>query len=106
MENFKINTMYVELVDMGFRYISKFYFYKLPIFNKYASSVSDTTIDQYELDKRAQNIIEERRDWRECPIELYDDRFDFDSVLPKKKEETGPIKPIEFVNDSINPYLL
>ena len=100
------NTMYVELVDMGFRYISKFYFYKLPIFNKYASSVSDTTIDQYELDKRAQNIIEERRDWRECPIELCDERFDFDSVLPKKKEESGPIKPIEFVNDSINPYLL
>ena len=99
-------TLYIELVDMGFRYVKKFYFDKLPIFNKYASSVSDSTIDQYELDRRSQNIIDKRTTWRESPIELDDKRFDFDSVLPKKKKENdGPIRPIEFVNNSINPYL-
>ena len=99
-------TLYIELVDMGFRYVKKFYFDKLPIFNKYASSVSDSTIDQYELDRRSQNIIDKRTTWRESPIELDDKRFDFDSVLPKKKKENdGPIRPIEFINNSINPYL-
>lgn len=99
-------TLYIELVDMGFRYVKKFYFDKLPIFNKYASSVSDSTIDQYELDRRSQNIIDKRTTWRESPIELDDKRFDFDSILPKKKKENdGPIRPIEFVNNSINPYL-
>lgn len=99
-------TLYIELVDMGFRYVKKFYFDKLPIFNKYASSVSDSTIDQYELDRRSQNIIDKRTTWRESPIELDDKRFDFDSVLPKKKKENDdPIRPIEFINNSINPYL-
>lgn len=99
-------TLYIELVDMGFRYVKKFYFDKLPIFNKYASSVSDSTIDQYELDRRSQNIIDKRTTWRESPIELDDKRFDFDSVLPKKKKENdSPIRPIEFINNSINPYL-
>jgi hypothetical protein len=100
------DTLYVELVDMGFKYIRKFYYDKLPIFNKYATDVSDTHIDQYELTKRAENLKNERRTWRECPIELDDKRFDFDSVLPKKKEENKPICPIEFINDdNINPYL-
>lgn len=99
------NTMYIELVDMGFRYIKKYYFDKLPVFNKYATEVSDTVIDQYELIRRAENIERKRRTWKESPIELYDKRFDFDKVLPKKPEETGPICPIEFVNDDINPYL-
>lgn len=100
------NTMYIELVDMGFKYIKKFYFDKLPVFNKYASDVSDTTMDQYELEKRANSIIKERTSTKEVPIELYDKRFDFDKVLPKKEKYTGPICPVEFINnDNINPYL-
>lgn len=94
------NTMYIELVDMGFKYIRKFYFNKLPIFNKYASNVSDTTIDQYELDKRAYNILQERTKVEESPIELDDKRFNFNSVLHKKKDEisTGITQPIIFVD--------
>lgn len=100
-------TLYIELVDMGFKYIKKFYFDKLPIFNKYASNVSDSTIDQYELERRSENIIKSRTHWQESPIELDDKRFDFDSVLPKKDKEeyNGPICPIEFINKDINPYL-
>lgn len=100
------NTLYVELVDMGFRYIKKFYFDKLPVFNRYASSTSDSTIDQYELDRRSQNIIDSRISWRECPIELDDKRFDFDSVLPKKKVDyNDPIRPVEFINTNYNSNL-
>ena len=99
------NTMYIELVDMGFKYTKKFYFDKLPIFNKYATDVSDTMIDQYELVRRSDNIIKERTTWRECPIELDDKRFDFTGIIPKKEESTGPICPIEFIDSNYNPYL-
>lgn len=96
------NTLYIELVDMGFKYIRKFYYHKLPIFNKYASNVSDTTIDQYELDKRYQNIINDRMMWKESPIILNDQRFDFNSVLPKKKKFIGPEEPVYFTPDCHN----
>lgn len=101
------NTLYIELVDMGFKYIRKFYFDKLPIFNKYASDVSDSTIDQYELDRRAQSLIQERITIADSPIELDDKRFDFEPVLPKifkEEDETGPIVPISFVFKDNNPY--
>lgn len=98
-------TVYIELVDMGFKYTKKFYFDKLPIFNKYATDVSDTLIDQYELRRRSDNIIKERITWRECPIELDDKRFDFSGIIPRKEKEYGPICPIEFINNDYNPYL-
>ena len=99
------NTVYIELVDMGFKYVRKFYFDKLPTFNKYASDVSDTVIDQYELKQRSNNIIKERTSYRESPIELDDKRFDFSKIIPRKEPEVGPVSPIIFVNDDINPYL-
>lgn len=99
------NTVYIELVDMGFKYVKKFYFDKLPVFNKYASDVSDTVIDQYEMKQRSNNIIKNRTSYRESPIELDDKRFDFSKIIPRKEKEIGPVSPIIFVNDDINPYL-
>lgn len=99
------NTVYIELVDMGFKYVKKFYFDKLPVFNKYASDVSDTVIDQYEMKQRSNNIIKDRTSYRESPIELDDKRFDFSKIIPRKEKEIGPVSPIIFVNDDINPYL-
>lgn len=99
------NTMYIELVDMGFKYVRKYYFDKLPIFNKYASDVSDTLINQYEMERRVDGIIKSRTKWQECPIELYDPRFNFEGIIPKKLEDKGPICPIEFITKDINPYL-
>ena len=93
------NTMYIELVDMGFRYIRKFYYNKLPVFNKYASDVSDTTIESYELNKRYQDIIKSRETWRIKPLQFYDTRFDF-SEIEKKDQKYRPniIEPFTFVN--------
>ena len=99
-------TMYIELVDMGFKYIKKFYFDKLPVFNKYASDVSDTVIDNYELIRRSENIIKERRSCKESPIVFDDKRFDFSDIIPREEKPVGPVSPIEFINDDINPYLL
>lgn len=96
-------TLYIELVDVGFKYTKKFYYDKLPVFNKYATDVSDTFIDQYELIKRSSNIKNERKSCRICPIELNDTRFDFSKIIPKK-EESKIITPIQFVEDH-NPYL-
>ena len=89
------NTLYIELVDMGFQSIKNFYFHKLPVFNKYASDVSDTVIEQYELNRRADLIIKNRQTDRICPIEFCDTRFDFTGIAPR--EEKRPIiKPIIF----------
>lgn len=94
------DTVYIEMVDMGFKYTRKFYYDKLKTFNKYALDVSDDTIDPYEMSKRAENIEKERFEWRPCPIAFKDDRFDFESALPKKrkKEENGIRKAVRFFN--------
>lgn len=100
------NTLYIEIVDLGFRYINKFYQAKLPVFNKYASDVSDSLIDQYELIRRSENIISARLSPRISPIEFADTRFDFSGIIPKREESKSKIIcPIEFVQADCNPYI-
>ena len=70
------NTFYIELVDLAFKKVRDYYYDKLSVFNKYAESVSDSTFDKYELDKRANNIIERNEDRPICPISIVDERFD------------------------------
>lgn len=82
------NTVYIELVDLGFKKTRSFYYSKLPIFDKYAASVSDTTIDQYELINRSQQLEMSRKKVAESAIYLRDERFfnydeqDNESVKP------------------------
>ena len=92
------DTTYVELVDIGFRQVYKFYRKKLPVFEKYALDVTDIHIDQYELRKRYENIVRQRVPWKESPIELFDERFKFPDDL-KVKEDKNPRCPIEFFDD-------
>ena len=102
------NTIYIETVDLGFKYTKKYYYAKLPTANKYAKDVSDMTIDKYELKKRSDNLRIERTHWQQSPIELCDDRFDFDSVVPEyikndDKQIPGvPFCPIKFIENDIN----
>lgn len=91
------NTTYIELVDMGFKYIRKFYYNKLPVFNKYAKDVSDTTMESYEISRRVEDIISSRESWRQKPMVLYDPRFDF-SEIEKKQKKPDIIQPVKFVN--------
>ena len=102
------NTIYIETVDLGFKYTKKYYYAKLPSANKYAKDVSDMTMDKYELKKRSDNLKIERTHWQQSPIELCDDRFDFDSVVPDyikndDKQIPGvPFCPIKFIENDIN----
>lgn len=82
------NTLYIELVDLGFIYIKKFYNAKLEVFNKYATDVSDSFIDNYELNRRCQAIISKRKAKSEGkiqPIHFKDDRFDFTNIENNKQ---------------------
>lgn len=102
------NTIYIETVDLGFKYTKKYYYAKLPSANKYAKDVSDMTMDKYELKKRSDNLKIERTHWQQSPIELCDNRFDFDSVVPEyikndDKQIPGvPFCPIKFIENDIN----
>ena len=91
------NTTYIELVDIGFMYTKKYYLDKLPTFNKYATSVSDTLIDSYELKRRSENIINERNSLGENPFIFYDKRFDFSDAAKSNGtlEDTNPEQRIE-----------
>lgn len=90
------DTMYVELVDMGFKQIKKFYYSKLPIFNKYATSTSDTIIDEYELCRRNENIIAARSKLN-SPFEFRDPRFFEYEPFPDEMKKI--IKPFYFVSE-------
>ena len=89
------NTMYIELVDMGFSQIKKFYYYKLSVFNKYATDTNDTIIDQYELDRRYENIMKIRENkLSQCPFQFRDPRFFEYQPLPNN----NVVKPFKFIN--------
>ena len=98
------NTLYVELVDLGFKYCRKYYNAKLPVFNKYAQDVSDTLIDSYELNRRNQLLEDERTHWQRQAIHLDDKRFDIDSVIPKyqRNDNIGPKQAVSFIESNSN----
>lgn len=72
------DTLYIELVDLGFRQLRNFYYAKLPVLNKYALSVSDTTIDDYELRKRSEYLEEQQQEHVDkSPFYFCDNRFSY-----------------------------
>jgi hypothetical protein len=89
------DTVYIELVDLGFKWTRHFYYAKLPVFNKYASDVSDTTIDQYELECRSQLLEEQRAPYPESPIEMHDERF-FEYTVDDGMGDDDDRSPIYF----------
>ena len=90
------DTLYIELVDLGFYKIKKYYYDKLPVFNKYATSVSDTNINQLELEERSYNIIRNReRMIDRNPLRLNDNRFNLrseDAVYFDTNWKKNPLK--------------
>ena len=97
--NREYGTMYVEIVDLGTKYTKKFYYDKLKVFNKYTLDVSDVTYDHLELTNKSK-IINEEREYKlpMSPIGFKDDRFNWDEILPKKREniyeESNKIKKV------------
>lgn len=54
------NTYYIEVVDTAFEQCRRFYYKKLPIFEKYATDCSLVKLNQAELDNRYDKIIADR----------------------------------------------
>ena len=55
------NTIYIELVDSAFRQCLKFYYYKLPIFEKYAKDCQIIKLTDDEINNRYMEILENRK---------------------------------------------
>lgn len=51
------NTLYIDVVDEGMFYCKRYYQEKKPIFNRYAKSCHDVFLDDFELDKRFNDVI-------------------------------------------------
>lgn len=62
------DTFYIECVDIGFSQIRKYYYYKRPVFDKYALSCSDLPMRESELNARYERILAERGMDNEIPI--------------------------------------
>ena len=54
------NTLYKDIVDTGFYYTKKFYEFKKPVFDKYATKCVEVNMDKDEVTKRSDDILEER----------------------------------------------
>ena len=54
------NTLYKDIVDTGFFYTKKFYEFKKPVFDKYATKCVEVVMDNDEVNKRSEEIIEQR----------------------------------------------
>lgn len=90
------DSMYIEFLDMGFKYTMKYYYDKLPTFKKYAKDVSDMVVDKYELRKRAENI-ENARDlgFIRSPFVFADNRFEYPDISYIKSEKEIQEKQIK-----------
>lgn len=51
------NTFYIDLVDLGFKQTRKFYYCKLPIFEKYALDVKHIQFTQDVIDRKSSDVI-------------------------------------------------
>lgn len=93
------DTVYIELVDMGFTYLRRYYQEKLKVFNQYAKSTTDTIIDQYELDRRSEKLEDQRfNKIALSPIKFRDERFfDYSQEDYKNKDKKEIVKPIFFL---------
>lgn len=74
------NTYYIDAIDVGFEQCRRFYYKKLPIFEKYAKDCSVVKLNKYELDTRYENIMHAR----ELTKATVKKRL-FEYVQPKKR---------------------
>lgn len=56
----RIDGYYIDVIDVGFEQCRRFYYKKLPIFEKYAKDCSVIKLNKNELETRYQNIINQR----------------------------------------------
>lgn len=71
------NTYFIELIDLSFESIKKYYYHKLPTYNEYMISVSDVYYNQDKLRNKASDIEYQRSLFvNKIPFINMDDRFE------------------------------
>lgn len=68
------DTIYKDVVDTGFFHTKKFYEFKKPVFKKYATDCVEVNINNSELEKRSNDILDSRKNLIQ-PME-FDDPLD------------------------------
>lgn len=70
------DTVYIEVVDNGFAHIKKYYYYKKPIFDKYATKCTEVTLSDDELDIKSTSIMNKMMEIQmqhdQIPIRIFD----------------------------------
>lgn len=79
------NTFYYEMIDLGFSYTKSFYYAKLKIFNTYALSTMDTTLNNYKLNNKYEDIrIKRLNRFKQAIVNGYSKEcISFDYTKPK-----------------------
>lgn len=87
------DTMYIEVVDTGFRQIQKYYYYKKPVFEKYATDCMEINLTQSELDTRSSRIEKKRDKFLE---EYYAPKIEYISPFKEYNKDVliSPFKSI------------
>ena len=71
------NTYFIELIDLSFQSIKKYYYYKLATYNKYMLTVSDVYYNVEKLHTKAEDLKVEREEIiGRIPFVNVDRRFD------------------------------
>lgn len=92
------DTTYIDMVDLGFKYTRKYYYEKIPVFETYATKVSDMLIDDQQLERKYQRIKNDLFDWRRQAVHFTDPRFEFEDIpySPEDKNTGGPREAVHF----------
>ena len=89
------NTIYKDVVDLGFVQTRSYYNFKKPVFAKYATDCLEVRISDQELIDRAKKVLLERKD-------LY---MPFDVPDPRPGHEGEYIKKEKYTDEEIDEKL-
>ena len=69
-------TYFIELVDLSFQSLAKFYYHKLPTYNQYMLSVTDYNFSRQKLNEKAEDLEYQQTSRNsKVPIRAVDERF-------------------------------
>lgn len=88
-------TYFIELIDLSFQSIKKYYYYKMSTYKNYMLTVSDVYYNQEKLNNKADDLSYERNQYIDrIPFEAIDERFDMNNPKdPFIKVNSGKVDP-------------
>lgn len=93
------NTYFIELIDLSFQTIKKFYYYKLPTYHERMLTVQDVNFNQNSLDTKAEDLKIIHNEMARCtPFYSIDTRFGVLINPINQYPLNEPICPLNFIN--------